>query len=102
MFLGQADVAADLLNLCLSKYAKGRLRILPGHLIRLDPAHYNVVFGKNGMCKSDAEAEGVLASARIPEKEIPDIGHERCAVSVHLASEGAERRAFQRSAQRAC
>ena len=53
MFLGQPNAAADLFSLCFSKYTKQHGRILPEHLTRLDPAHYNVVFNEKGVYKSD-------------------------------------------------
>ena len=66
MFLGQADVAADLFNLCFSKYAKRQSPILPQHLIRLDPAHYNVVSNENGVYKSDNSHRDLLFKCELP------------------------------------
>ena len=66
MFLGQPDAAADLFNLCFSKYTRQHGRILPQHLIRLDPAHYNVVFSKNGVYKSDNTHRDLLFQCQVP------------------------------------
>ncbi|MBR6373555.1 MAG: Rpn family recombination-promoting nuclease/putative transposase [Victivallales bacterium] len=66
VFFGQPDAAADLFTLCFSKYTKRHGRILPQHLIRLDPAHYNVVFKEKGVYKSDNSHRDLLFKCQLP------------------------------------
>ena len=68
MFFGQPIVAADVMNICIRKKI-GKGKILPEHLSRLDPAHYNVLVEKDGKIKSDNRYRDLLYKCKIPEEE---------------------------------
>ena len=68
MFIGQTIVAADVMNICIRDLIR-KGKILPEHLTRLDPAHYDVLVEKNGKIKSDNRYRDLLVKCKIPEEE---------------------------------
>ena len=69
LFIGQPDVSADLCNLCFSRYSNGINRILPQHLTRLDPSHYNVIMNDDGVIRTDNRFRDLLFKCSLPQCE---------------------------------
>ena len=66
MFFGQPIVAADLINICIREKIGAR-KILPEHLTRLDPAHYNVLVEKEGRLKSDNRFRDLMFKCQLAD-----------------------------------